>query len=83
MVEDGYRLYNCLRCHCQVAAFRCGSTTDCAAGQVCVDGLCEQACPEVFKVDGDGIAHVILQVCTSCKLQEVADQCPVNSIKVS
>jgi ferredoxin len=46
-------------------------------------GLCEQACPEVFKVEGDGIAHVIGQICTSCKIQEVSDQCPVNAIKVS
>ncbi len=46
-------------------------------------GLCEQSCPEVFKVEGDGIAHVRVEICTSCKLQEVADQCPVDSIKVS
>ncbi|MBC8436326.1 MAG: ferredoxin [Candidatus Omnitrophota bacterium] len=46
-------------------------------------GLCEQACPDVFKVEGDGIAHVILQICTSCDIKEVAQQCPVNAIKVS
>lgn len=46
-------------------------------------GLCEQSCPEVFKVEGDGVAHVIAQACATCKLQEVADQCPVTSIKVS
>ena len=34
-------------------------------------GLCEQSCPEVFEVQGDGIAHV------------KADSCPVNAIKVS
>ncbi|MDI6605781.1 MAG: ferredoxin [Candidatus Omnitrophota bacterium] len=46
-------------------------------------GLCEQACPDVFKVEGDGIAHVISQICTSCDIKEVAQQCPVNAIKVS
>jgi ferredoxin len=46
-------------------------------------GLCEQTCPEVFEVQGDGVAHVKSQTSTSCNLQEVADSCPVNSIKVS
>ena len=45
-------------------------------------GLCEQACPEVFEIKDDGLAHVKSQVCASCNLQEVADSCPVNSIKV-
>jgi len=46
-------------------------------------GLCEQSCPEVFEVQGDGIAHVKAQICSSHNLQEVAEQCPVASIKVS
>lgn len=46
-------------------------------------GLCEQFCPEVFKVEGDGIAHVKTQVCPTHNLNEAADQCPVNAIKVS
>lgn len=46
-------------------------------------GLCEQSCPEVFKIEGDGIAHVLAQSCSTCNLQETADQCPVNAIKVS
>lgn len=46
-------------------------------------GLCEQSCPEVFQVQGDGIAHVKAQICVEHNLQEVAEQCPVNSIKVS
>jgi ferredoxin len=46
-------------------------------------GLCEQSCPEVFKVEGDGIAHVMVQICSLHNLQEIAEQCPVNSIKVS
>lgn len=46
-------------------------------------GLCEQACPEVFEIQGDGIAHVKIHSCAAHNLQEVAEQCPVNSIKVS
>ncbi|MBI4972324.1 MAG: ferredoxin [Candidatus Omnitrophica bacterium] len=46
-------------------------------------GLCEQACPEVFQVGGDGIAHVKVEVCATHNLQEVAEQCPVDAIKVS
>ena len=45
-------------------------------------GLCEQSCPEVFAVGGDGIAHVKAQSCATHNLQEIAEQCPVNSIKV-
>ncbi|MFH1191026.1 MAG: ferredoxin [Candidatus Omnitrophota bacterium] len=46
-------------------------------------GLCEQLCADVFEIQGDGVAHVKSQVCATCKLQEVADSCPVNSIKIS
>jgi len=46
-------------------------------------GLCEQSCPEVFEVQGDGIAHVKAQSCASCDLQEVVLACPVEAIKVS
>jgi len=46
-------------------------------------GLCEQSCPEVFEVQGDGIAHVKVHSCPSHNLQEVAQQCPVDAIKVS
>jgi ferredoxin len=46
-------------------------------------GLCEQSCPEVFKVEGDGIAHVKAQACALHNLKEVAEQCPVGAIKVS
>ena len=45
-------------------------------------GLCEQSCPEVFQVGGDGIVHTKAQSCALHNLQEVAEQCPVNSIKV-
>jgi ferredoxin len=46
-------------------------------------GLCEQNCPEVFEVQGDGIVHIKTQACSLHNLQEVAEQCPVNCIKVS
>ena len=45
-------------------------------------GLCSQACPEVFELKDDGLAHVIAHECASCDLKEVASQCPVESIKV-
>lgn len=46
-------------------------------------GLCEQNCPEVFQVQGDGLAHVKAQSCVVHNLKDVAEQCPVNSIKVA
>ena len=46
-------------------------------------GLCEQSCPEVFQIGGDGIAHVKAISCPQHNLSEVAEQCPVNAIKVS
>jgi ferredoxin len=45
-------------------------------------GLCEEACPEVFKIEGDGVAHVRAQACVTHNLKEIAEQCPVDSIKV-
>lgn len=46
-------------------------------------GLCEQNCPEVFKMQDDGLAHVIASSCAAHNLQEVAQQCPVTAIKVA
>ena len=46
-------------------------------------GLCEQNCPEVFEVQGDGIAHIKAQGCPTHNLGEIAEQFPVNAIKVS
>jgi len=45
-------------------------------------GLCEQFCPEVFEVQGDGVAHVKSQACGIHNLTEFTQQCPVNAIKV-
>ena len=50
---------------------------------VCVGcGLCEQLCPEVFKLNSDGVAKVKADKCSKHNLSEVAEQCPVNAIKV-
>ncbi len=46
-------------------------------------GLCEQSCPEVFEIQGDGVAHVKAQSCTTHNVKEVSEQCPVSSISVS
>ena len=46
-------------------------------------GLCEQSCPEVFELQGDGLAHIKSQSCVGCNLQEASDQCPVSAIKIS
>lgn len=46
-------------------------------------GLCEQACPEVFEIKDDGIAYVKKEECSGCDLKEIAEQCPVNAIKIS
>ena len=45
-------------------------------------GLCEQSCPEIFEVRGDGIAYVKTQSCALHNIQEVSELCPVNSIKL-
>ena len=55
-------------------------TVDASACVGC--GLCEQNCPDVFEMKDDGIAHVKAHESANCNLQEVADQCPVNFIKV-
>lgn len=44
-------------------------------------GLCEQVCPDVFEMQGDGIAHVKASAAGCAK--DAAEQCPVNAIKVS
>ena len=45
-------------------------------------GLCEQLCPEVFKLGEDGIAQVKGSECSQHNLSEIAEQCPVTAIKV-
>lgn len=38
---------------------------------------------KVFVVEGDGIAHIKVGSCVTHELNEVAQMCPVNAIKVS
>lgn len=49
-------------------------------------GMCESICPEVFRLEDDGLAHVIVEnpgedlyECT----REAQDSCPVDAISVS
>ncbi len=46
-------------------------------------GLCEQSCPEVFEIQGDGVAHVKSDNCKGHNIKGIAEQCPVSCIKVS
>ncbi|HET6350522.1 MAG TPA: ferredoxin [Coriobacteriia bacterium] len=48
-------------------------------------GNCEDACPEVFRLEDDGLAHVIVEKpgdelygCT----REAAESCPVDAINI-
>jgi len=45
-------------------------------------GLCASACPEVFEMGDDNIAHVVSDKCDSCDVSQVADDCPVAAISV-
>ena len=45
-------------------------------------GLCEQLCPEVFELGSDGIALIKGSECSQHNLSEIAQQCPVEAIKV-
>lgn len=45
-------------------------------------GLCIDLCPDCFELGEDGIAKVKSGECSSCDLNEVASQCPVNAIGV-
>lgn len=42
-------------------------------------GLCEQGCPEVFKIE-DGVAKLKVVSCSLHNVKEVAEQCPVQAI---
>ena len=50
--------------------------------ETCVGcGLCEQLCPEVFKIE-DSIAKTITSECSQHDLADIASQCPVEAITV-
>ncbi|HOY55962.1 MAG TPA: ferredoxin [bacterium] len=42
-------------------------------------GVCEALCPEVFKLDANGISQVIGETC-ACSLDDVVAACPENAI---
>lgn len=48
-------------------------------------GLCESACPEVYKMDGDkavvSVASIPAAAADSCR--QAATDCPVSAIEVS
>jgi len=46
-------------------------------------GLCVNACPDCFEMNDAGIAKVKADACSTCDVNEVASQCPVNAIAVS
>ncbi len=51
--------------------------------EMCIGcGACISACPECFEFDEDGKSHVISEECTTCDLEEVALNCPVQAISV-
>ena len=45
-------------------------------------GLCVSSCPDVFEIKDDNKAHVKTQECSSCDMNQVAAECPVEAIKV-
>jgi ferredoxin len=49
-------------------------------------GLCEETCPEVFRLGDDSIAHVIDDdppAETYADIEEAAELCPTSAITVS
>lgn len=45
-------------------------------------GLCAASCPEVFEIGSDNVAHIKSQDASSCDINQVAGECPVDAIKV-
>ncbi len=45
-------------------------------------GLCAESCPEVFVMGDDGLSHVKASECDTCDVEKVAQDCPVEAIKV-
>lgn len=47
------------------------------------DGVCEDICPEVFKIGDDDLAHVLIEYPgpeLEEKVQEAIDECPNGAI---
>lgn len=54
---------------------------------LCVgDGLCEEACPEVFEMHDDNLAYVKIEGDIPANLEascrDACEQCPVEAIKL-
>jgi len=45
-------------------------------------GLCVNACPDCFELNGSGIALVKNPECSECDVKDIASQCPVEAIIV-
>ena len=48
-------------------------------------GLCEEICPEVFRLEDDGLAHVIDEEPDEGfaeQIHDAADSCPVDAIAI-
>lgn len=55
-------------------------TIDVAACTGC--GLCAASCPDVFEINTDNKAIVKSEESSSCDINQVASECPVNAIIV-
>ena len=44
-------------------------------------GLCENTCPEMFKIEGD-MAKVVSQDSSSCDVKQAIADCPVEAINI-
>jgi len=45
-------------------------------------GLCVSLCPECFELDEENKSRAIKQDCQGLKLDEVAEDCPVQAITI-
>lgn len=45
-------------------------------------GVCENLCPDVFKLEDDGKAHVVADDCSAGCCEDAKDSCPTAAIAV-
>jgi len=45
-------------------------------------GLCVESCPAIFEMNDDNVAQVKASEDSNCDLKRVAEECPVEAIKV-
>jgi ferredoxin len=51
----------------------------------CGYGICTQLCPEVFKLDGDGLVYLENEIVPAALAEEAADaaaSCPAQALRV-